>query len=159
MGAPTHTARGAGPSGIKLEDGFSSVLRIAAAPTVGLWTKGLRPPGLDGGDPIPQTTMENDLWRTFAPRALITLTEASAKAAYDPAVYDDLQAIINVPGSMTYHFSDGSWLDFFGYLKNFQPNELSEGNQPEADITWVATNVDPANGTEAGPVLHDAVGT
>lgn len=157
--APTHTARGSGPSGIKLEDGYSSVLRIAAAPTVGLWTKSLKPPGLDGGDAIAQTTMENTLWRTFAPRGLITLTEATGRAAYDPAVYTSLQSIINVAGSMTYHFSDGSYLDFFGFLKTFQPGELVEGNQPEADISWVCTNVDPNTGAESGPVLFSVAGT
>jgi len=158
MTAPTHTARGSGPAGIKLKDGFSSVLRIAAAPTVGLWTKGLKPPGLDGGDAIPQTTMENTLWRTFAPRALITLTEASAKAAYDPAVYTSLLTILNKAGSMTYWFSDGSYLDFYGFLKSFQPGELVEGTQPEADIIWVATNTDSA-GLEVAPVLYSAAGT
>ena len=158
MANPSHTARGAGPSGIKLKDGHSCVLRFAAAPTVGLWFKSPTPPGLDGGDPIPQTTMENNLWRTFALRQLLTLTPVTGKAAYDPKVLSDLQSIINVEGSCTFHFSDGSYVDFFGGLTQVTFDAVQEGQQPECTVTWVPTNVD-GSGNEVGPVYVDAPGT
>ncbi len=80
-------------------------------------------------------------------------------AAYDPVVYTDILALINAPGGVTVHFPDGSTLDFYGYIKKFEPAALKEGEQPEATVTIVPTNYDPANHVEASPVLTSVTGT
>ena len=158
MAAPTPTARTA-PTGIKLKDGFSTLYTFSRKPNVNLWEKTVTPPGVDGGDSIEQTTMFNTRWRTQAPRALLTLTESSFNAAYDPGVLTDIVEMINIEQTITARFPDGTTWAFFGYLKTFQPGENSEGAQPEASCTIVPTNFDPVGKVEAGPALASVTGT
>lgn len=158
MGVPTTTARQT-PAGIKLDDGYQTVIAFAADPDVSLWEMTVQPPGLDGGDPIETSTMHNANLRTMSSRQLKTMTPMTTTAAYDPNLYNNLNALINVETSITVIFPDGSTLAFFGFLQKFDPSELKEGEMPTASITIVPTNVDPATGTEAEFVLTSAVGT
>lgn len=158
MAAPVPTPRGT-PSGIKLDDGFKSLVTFATNPTVGFWEKGVTPPGLDGGAAVDTTTMHNVTYRTMSPRQLKTMTQFSMRAAYDPLVYTTVLALINVETTVTVRFPDGSTLAFFGFLMNFQPGELVEGTQPEATLTVVPTNQDPVTGTEQAAVLTNVAGT
>ncbi len=158
MAAPTPAAVGS-PGGIKLKDGYQTRITFNADTDVSLWEKSVKTPGVDGGDSIEQTTMRNSTWRTFAPRSLKTLTEATFKGAYDPDIYNQLLALINVETTVTVQFPDGSTLAFYGFLKTFEPDELVEGTQPEASVTIVPTNFDHVNKVEAGPVLTSVSGT
>lgn len=158
MAAPAETTR-VTPVGIMLEDGFSSKIAFARDPDISLWEKSMKPPGAEGGDAIEQTTMHNLVYRTMASRALITLTESTMKCAFDMQVYSQIIALINQPGAITQHFPDGSKLSYFGFLKNFEPDELQEGTQPEASCTIVPTNYDPVNHVEAGPLVTSVAGT
>jgi hypothetical protein len=157
MAAPAATARGT-PSGLKLKDGFSTLITIERFPTISFWEKSVTPPGWDGGDEIDISTMHNDALRTFAPRSLKTMTECSATVAYDPAVYSQIVQAININDEITVTFSDGSTLAFWGFLKSFEPSENTEGEQPEAEITIFPTNVDNS-GAEQTPVLTSVAGT
>jgi hypothetical protein len=160
MATPTNVTRGT-PAGIPLEDGFSTKLAIAGYLTLKIQEKTVTPPGMEGGDPIPVTTMHNTTWRTFRARDLITLTPITVVAAYDPDVYSDdqVQSVINLETNMTLEFPDGSDLDFFGFVQNWMPSENSEGVQPEGTMTIVPTCYDPTNDVEAGPVLTEVAGT
>lgn len=148
----TSTARTT-PVGTKLNDGFSTQIAFAADPDVGFWERTVKPPGLDGGEPIDITTMFNTTYRTFAPRQLKTLTPITCTVAYDPAVFDQILALINVNGWITVHFPDTSTLDFVGFLKSFEPAENAEGNFPLATITIIPTNC--LAGTETAPDFSD----
>ena len=158
MGVPATTARVA-PLGTAIGDGYQTLIAFAANPDVSFWEKSVTPPGVDGGDPVETTTMHNVTVRTMAARALKTMTNSSLTAAYDPKVYNDILALINVEGAITVHFPNADTLDFFGYLKDFTPSENQEGAQPECSITIVPTNVDPADGSEAVPNYISASGT
>lgn len=158
MAAPVPTTRQT-PYGIKLKDGYRTLFTFAADPDVSFWEKTVKPPGLDGGDAIEQTTMHNEDYRTFAPRSLITMTESSMTAAYDPAVLTQIMALINIETTITISFADGSTWAFFGFLKSFETNELQEGEQPNASVSIVCTNFDPTNKVEAGPALASVAGT
>lgn len=147
------------PNGLELEDGFPTTIAFASDPDVAFWEKTVTPPGLDGGDAIEQTTMHNNRLRTFAARSLITMTEMSLTAAWDPALYEAILDLINVEGSITVHFSNGDTVDFFGYLRVFEPQEMSEGEQPEAQITIQPTNRDPVTHAETEPVWTGTAGT
>lgn len=143
------------PVGTALEDGFSTKIALAIDPDISFWEKDVTPPGVDGGDAIEQTTHFNSAWRTFAPRSLKTGTDITVVAAYDPAVYSQIVAAININGLITVHFPDGSTLDVYGYLRTFSPGNLVEGTMPEATCTFTVTNVNPATGAEAAPVFTD----
>ena len=158
MAAPATTTRST-PLGKILEDGYSTKIAFARKADVSFWEKTVKPPGIDGGDPIDITTMHNTAWRTMVPRNLKTLTESTATVGYDPNVYNHIVELINQEGAITCHFSDGSKLDFFGYLRTFEPSDHSEGENPEATITITPTHYDPTNDVEAAPVLTSIAGT
>lgn len=158
MAAPTTTARTT-PAGIKLDDGYTCKKAFTADPDVSFWEKSNKPPGIDGGEAIDTTTFFNATYRTMAARALKTLTVSTVKAAYDPNVINNILALVNVEGSVTDHFPDGSTLSYYGFLKSIEFDELVEGQQPECTITVVPTNFDPVARVEAPPVLTSVAGT
>ena len=157
MAAPTPTTRTT-PAGVKLDDGFSSKITFAADPNIEFWEKAVTPPGLDGGDPVPTTTMWNERWRTKSPRQLIEMMDSSTKAAYDPIVYESGADLINVKTTITHLFPNGDTLCYYGFLQKVEFDELVEGTQPECTLTIVPTNQDPTTGVEEDPV-YTAAGT
>lgn len=158
MAAPTPTAR-ATPGGIKLPDGYQALITFAADTDISFWEKEVTPFGREGGDPIPQSTMHNTRYHTKAPRSLIDTDDGQSTVAYDPAVLTQIDAIINVPTTITVEFGDGSTWAAYGWLRSFKPSGLSEGGQPEATVTFVISNWDPVNKVEAGPTVTSVAGT
>lgn len=158
MAAPSTTARTT-PAGIKLRDGYQTLIAFAAAPALSIWEIGIKPPGVDGGAPIDQTTQQNTLWRTSTSRSLITLTPISGTGGYDPNLYNTILSIINHEGSITIHYPDLSTLDFYGYLQKVDFGELKEGERPTVSFEIIPTNYDPVNHVEAAPVLTSVAGT
>lgn len=158
MAAPVPTIRGT-PAGIKMKDGYQALITFAVNPTVCFWEKALKPPGIDGGEPIDQTTMFNLVWRTMASRVLRTLTPFSIKAAYDPALYTYGLSLCNTETTITFRFHNNATIAFYGYARNFDFDELKEGAQPEVTINIVPTNADPVTLLEAGPTFTPAAGS
>lgn len=151
MAAPTPTDR-QDPVGVYLCDGYQTLITFAADPDASFWEISVTPPGADGGEPVDGTTMHNETWRTMCVRHLKTLTPASGTAAYDPQVLPQLVNLINVVTSVTVHQPDGSSWTFWGALTQFTIQEHSEGSLPIANFTVTPTNMDPSDGSEAGPV-------
>lgn len=158
MANPTPTARQT-PAGIRLEDGYQSLITFAADPDVSLWEMTVKPGGVDGGEKIATSTMHNDEWRTFAPRALKTLTDGQVKFAYDPAVKTQLVSLINRRTTITVAFPDGSTEASYGYLQSAEFDPLEEGTMPTGTAIFVATNFDHVNKVEAGPAVASVAGT
>lgn len=158
MADPAVTARTT-PGGIMLEDGFSTKIAFSLDPDISLWEKTVTPPGYDGGEPIDITTMHNTAFKTKAARQLIDVTGGEFTAGYDPAVYTQIQAIINKPGAITWHFPDGSTVSAFGYLQKFDVQSHEEGKMCEANCTIVVTNYDHTNHVEVAPLVNEVAGT
>lgn len=158
MTAPSPTARQT-PTGLKLADGYQSLITFATDTDIEFWEKQVTPPGVDGGDGIDQTTMHNSTYRTMLPQSLKSITEVQVTCAYDPIMYTRAISLVNVNTTITITWTDGTTLAFFGFMKSFQPSAMSQGGQPEATITIVPTNVDPASGAEEAPVLTNVAGT
>jgi len=147
------------PLGIKYDDGFRTLIIFNANPTVSLWEKVVKPPGLEGGDPIETTTMHNTALRTFAPRKLKTMTNSTMTCAYEERVFTQLLALIDVETTVTIVFPDDATIAFYGFLQTFDPQDNEEGTQPEASCVIVPTNQDPVDGTEQNFVLTANVGS
>lgn len=130
-GHPTKIAFGSQPSG--------------TGPGITFWEKEVTPPGMDAGGENDTTTMRNTLYRTKAPKKLITMTEMTAVVSYDPVLYDDIVAMIKDNQLITITFPDLSTLAFYGWLDKFILGSAVEGEQPTATITIV-----PSNQTDAG---------
>ncbi len=158
MAAPTPVVRQI-PTGYKMPDGYKALVTLQNLPAINIWEKEVTPPGLDGGPKIDTTTMHNVKYRTSAPRALVTVDDGAANCAYDPDVLADILVQINVPQSITFRYQDGTTYCMWGFLGNFKPQGLVEGQMPMAQATFASTNWDFANKVEAGPVLTPASGT
>lgn len=162
MAVPTTTALTSRvPAGIKLKDGIKSVFAFNRAPTFSLWEKTAKMGKIDNGAPIVQTTMYNTTYETKAPQLLNDIDNATFKAAFDPNWWNQLTNILGRgnEGSITRHYPDGSYLDFYGYLKSIDEDALERGKQPEATCEIVVTNWDPVNNVEQGPVLTSVANT
>ena len=135
----------------RIDDGFATLISFAEDSDVQMWEKEVTPPGVSGGGENDTSTMHNTAWRTRAPKGLITLSECSFSAAYDPAVYDEIVAMVNVNQLITITFPDASTVAFWGWLDEFTPGANVEGEQPTADVTIIPSNQN-GSGVETAPV-------
>ncbi len=135
----------------RLDDGHSTLLTFAANSSVKFYEKTVTPPGIKGGGPNDTTTMHNVDWRTHAPKKLKTLSEGSASVAYDTAVYTQILAMINVNQLITIHFPDGSTYAFWGWVDEFTPGAIKEGEQPVAEVKIQPSNQNDSD-VEENPV-------
>lgn len=131
----------AGPTGVRLGDGFPSFMEFGNTPTVGFWEVEVKPLDIDGGEPVDITTMRNATYVTRWHQRLKDTGTAELKAAYDPAVYSTLIAQVNVNQPILQIFPDGSALRFWGFIQKFIPDALVRGQMPTAMVTIVATNL------------------
>jgi hypothetical protein len=134
-----------------LNDGHPTLVSFSLNPTIEFKEKTVTPPGIDGGGENDTTTMRNEAWRTRQPKSLKTLSEFSMTCAYDPVLYDSILAMVNVNQQITVTFPDESEVEFWGWLNAFTPNEVSEGEQPTAEIAVIPSNQDNS-GVEQPPV-------
>lgn len=139
----------------RIDDGHPTLITFALDADVQLWEKEVTPPSMDGGGANDTTTMHNTTYRTMAPKSLITLGESSFVAAYDPACYDEIIAMMNENQAITITFPDGSTLVFYGWIDGFAPNRMVEGEQPSAEVRIICSNQD-SNGDEIAPVYAAA---
>lgn len=158
MTPPAPTAR-VNPTGVRLKNGYRTLITMSGNASIGLWEKTIGLPGLDGGDAIDITNMHSVTWREMAVRSLMTLTEFQFTAAFKPSSYIDLMAQINVEQAFTIHLPLGYRLVFYAALRVVEFSAMTEGEAPEATCTVTPTNVDPITGGSEPPVLLTTAGT
>lgn len=138
-----------------LEDGYQTLIEFSLNGSVKLKEKTVTPPELDGGGGIETTTMRNEKRRTKAPKALYDVGNISLTVQYDPALYEDIKAMINKRQTITITFPDGDTLPLPGaWINKFSPSALSEGDFPTADIEIIDGGTE--DGTEYEPTVAAA---
>ena len=144
----------------RIDDGFATTIAFGdqgsgTGPGITFWEKEVTPPGMDSGGETDTTTMRNTLYRTKAPKKLITLTPMTLVVSYDAIFYDDILAMISDIQLITITFPDTATLAFYGWLDKFMPGNIVEGEQPTATVTIVPSNATAA-GVETAPVYTAA---
>jgi len=134
----------------RIDDGFATTIAFGdqgsgTGPGITFWEKEITPPGMDAGGETDTTTMRNTLYRTKAPKKLITMTPMTLVVSYDAKFYDDIVDMIKDNQLITITFPDTSTVAFYGWLDKFIPGNIVEGEQPTATVTIV-----PSNQTDAG---------
>lgn len=109
-------------------------------------------PGINAGGGIDTTTQRNTLWRTMAPKELVTLDEIALTVAYDATKLGDIYALAGVNTLLTITTPDATAIAFWGFVNTFKPNPLQEGQRPTAAMTIVPTMTDD-DGVETAPVV------
>lgn len=160
MGAPAPTVRGV-PAGRRIPEGFRSYITFASSTTIGFFEVGVKPPSVDGGEPIDISTQHNLVYHQMYPRALKKIDSITFEAAYDPDFLPAIRALVNTPDTITVLYPDGSTDAMFGYLQKIEFSEFKEGEFPKCNGTIVVTNTDNASASlaEQGPVFTAAGGT
>lgn len=138
---------------VLLRDGFKTLITITGV--TGTFEEiDVSPPELDAGGSIAQTTMRNVRWRTFIGKRLVTIGEFSVKVAYSAHMYDQMAAILGTNRHVVVTFPSGNTLSFYAILDKFTPDTLTEGERPEATLTFVPSNLTTAaTPIEVSPVL------
>lgn len=122
-----------------LKNGLRSLITFASNRDVKLWEKAVMPPGIDGGATIPLGSLYSQKYQMISPSDLITVTEARALVAYDPAVMEDIINLVNLTtDTITLTFPNTNRWSFNGCLQKFIPNEMTDGIQPTALITVIS---------------------
>ena len=137
-----------------LEDGFPTKVTFSGAGSqvdVYLYEQSVTPPGLVGGGAVEQTTMRNTTYRTKLPTSLKDMAPCSFVGAYDPDLYTEILEAINVNQEIVITFPDDSTLTFWGWVDEFTPNALVEGEQPTANITIIPSQWDGSD--EIAPAM------
>lgn len=139
----------------RLIDGFPTLMLIGNAP-VGfpLWELRVTPPSVTGGGPINVTSMRNTALRTQLPKKLKSIGNILFNSAYDPVLYSSGVAIMQINTAVTTFFSDASNVVVMGWLEEFAPKEVGEGEQPDAACMLCVSNLDVSSDpwVEVGPV-------
>ena len=135
----THTDRVA-PTGEHYDEGHSSKITFEDDPNLTFWETVVGAPGIDGGDPVPTTTMFNETYRTKAPRKLKEFTPFQVQGKFASGTIDEVFALINENQWITITWPDGAQFTFPGGLKSFQPAQAQEGNPLEGTLEIVPTS-------------------
>jgi hypothetical protein len=159
MGTPPAPHTPGIPAGFKMDDGYQALVTFTLNPTVSLWPMTVTPPGADGGEAIPTSTMLNTALRTFSPRALITMMESPVTCGYDPRLYSQIVALLNKPTTITILFMEGSTLAYYGWLRKADFAPLKEGEFPTTTVSIFPSNTDPLTGAEELFVFAEGSGT
>lgn len=159
MAAPIAVARGY-PNFPPMHEGFPVLVGILGFTTLCFWEIDVKPPAMDGLEPMDITTQHNALVHTMFPRYLEKYDPITVMCAYPSKAYEDIHAHLNVIINMCITFPDSDQLAFFGFIQKFEPEALKEGDFPKANMTIVLANIDPQNAyVEAPPVYIPVIGT
>lgn len=131
----------------KAKEAVGTVLTISG---VTLCLKSIGSIGVDGGDPIDATCLSNTAWMTKQPQTLKEVPDFTFACQYFPDDLTDIIAAVNDNQLLRLTFADSSFLEFWGYLKSYEPKEAGKGEEWQATGTVVVTNMDDS-GVETGP--------
>ena len=134
----THTTR-VDPDQLFYDEGYQSLIAFEDDSNLLFGETVVGAPGIDGGDPVPTTTMFNATYRTKAPRKLKELTPFQVQGKFCSGTIDAVFALINENQWITVTWPDGAQYSFPGFLKSFQPAQAQEGNPLEGTLEIVPT--------------------
>jgi len=137
--------------GTMLSDGFSTTVTLSTSDVTFIEETKVKPIGVDGGDPIPRTTMLNSAYRTQKPPTLKGHTSLKMTVRYDPQVLTEIHAAVNVNQSIVLSHPDGQTWTFWGWLKSFEPNDNEEGAEVTAEVEFIVSNLNGSD-VETAPV-------
>lgn len=138
----------------RIDDGLGASFAFSLDASVRMWEKTIKPPGMDSGGPNDTSTLRNTTWRTMAPKGLVTMTPLTATVAYDPFFLGEVLAMLGRNQQITVTFPDASTWAIWGWIDKFEPNEMAEGAQPTAQLTFQPSNQNTSL-AETAPVYTD----
>ena len=134
--------------------GHGTLITLENDPNIELWEISITPPAVRLGDPVNANSHANDTYGQVAPRTLKKIDKVRAVVGYKTDSYSAIIAQLGVNQQITITFPDGKNFSFWGFLNDFEPEEFSSGEMPEATIVIYPSNRDDSDPTEEeGPVI------
>jgi hypothetical protein len=128
-----------------LENGYRTTLSIDGV-TALFEVVSITPPALQSDDPVEQTNMQTNNWRSFSGGALLSLGDISLTVHYAVGAFDQIKNILRQNKYCTIRFPDGSVLGTYCIIQSFSPEELTINEKPTASLT-----LKPSNRTTSNP--------
>lgn len=129
-------------------DGVGTSLAIGSLAIEKVTLKGL---GLEGGEALPASHLDNTSVLTFKPQTLAMVKNITGTGHYDPSDLATLLTEINNNQEMVLTFSGVGTITFWGYLIDFDPDEGEIGSTWNASFEIQVTNLDGTD-VETPPV-------
>ena len=139
-----------------MDDGYKISIAFGTSTITMFQIETGTPPSISGGGAKSTTTHSNTAWRTKAPKHLKEAGPMNLTVQYDPQLIDEIMDSLQVNQSITVTFPNGDTLVVWGWLEEFSPGEMAEGEVPTADIVIEISNRN-GSGVETGPVWAAAV--
>jgi len=133
------------------KDGYQTCSTFGLDDNLQFWEKTVKPPSLKAGGAIDTTTMKNQTVRTRFPKSLVDIGESNMVGAWAHGTYEEIMAMIGVNQQITLTFPDGSTTVYWGWIDEFDPDDMEEGEHPTSSILIIPSNVDNT-GAESLPV-------
>lgn len=129
-------------------EGLGSTIAIGSVTLCYVTLAGL---GIDGGEKLDATCLDNSQWMTYLPQTLINIPNLTFRAKYDPSDWSNIVSEVNVNQELVLTFASPlGALTFWGYLKSALPEEGAVGAAWEMTGEIVVTNMNASN-VETGP--------
>lgn len=132
----------------KALEGVGTTLDVGAT-TLKYVTLGF--PGVDNGDPIDNTTLDNTTWMTKQAQKLKEATSVSFSALLDPTDWDNFVSECGNEQLLSENFSGVGTLQFWGYLRNVEAEEGEKGS-PWTITGEIIPTLMNASSVETAPV-------
>jgi hypothetical protein len=130
------------PLADRIDDGFSTRISFADFPSVSFEEIEVTPPSMMGGGANDVTNMRNTALRTKSPKKLKTMGDMQLLAAYAPEVFSTIFDMINHNQEITIEWPDGDTYKVWGWVDEFKPNAVKEGERATAQVTIICSNHD-----------------
>lgn len=128
-----------------MDDGFSTTLTLANLPDAKMYERELVLSGPSMEGPINSTTMRNLQYRTNEAKALKSLPPFSITVAFATELFHFIKEQVGVNQLITVTFPDATTMYFYGWVEEFTPGKMVEGEQSTATLTIHASLVDSNN--------------
>lgn len=138
-----------------MKDGFRTLIGINNAINRATFAEvTVKPFGLDSRGPIDITSMRNVRRVTKWPKQLVDITDMTASCQWDPSFWMALQTLfLGVNSFVSVTFPNLQQLQTYGWLDKADPQEHKESEVPLINLTIVASNTNPGDGSEWAPTL------
>ncbi len=140
----------------RLDDGYSTIIVFSLNPLARVYEKTVTPPSYIGRGAIDVTTMRNRFVLSKSPKKLVDFGNVVLTVAYDVQAYVDMSLMLAINQSMAVVFPDLSYVGFYGWIDEWKPHELKEGEQPTAEMTIILSNQKIIGGLIFAPVVGPA---
>lgn len=121
------------------QDGYKTWIGLANNPVFLFWEKKVKPPMMSGGGPIDEKTMRDLRWRIKSPKALSDFGDLTATGAWREGIYTQMLNLGQRVTVVSVTFPNGAVLSYYGWLEEVDPQEMTEGVQPEVNVKICAS--------------------